>query len=524
MTTFGTPDDVNLYGPGGVGAMIGQALTRFPDRKAFVQEDREFTYAEVEIAIRTSIHRLKSLGLKRGDCFVQVTANRAEHWFVAAGAFIAGFKSVALHALGGAEDHLHIINDSNAVAVIFDKTTADKITAISSRCPGVRIWLDHDAPEGVTSLWALGELPQPLLFEAQTEDIVRLAYTGGTTGRAKGVMLSSRSLASTALLSLAQWDLPKDLRLVCAAPISHGAAALILPALCRGGTIFITDGFRVEAFVELVQTRRITGFFAVPSMLYALLDHPAAVAGDLSSVEFILYGGSPMSPTRVRQCLERFGPVLNQTYGQTEAPSCITLLNKTDHLGGEERMLSCGLPYAGLTVSLLGDDGDAVAPHQVGEICVRGPHVMSGYWKQPEQTAEAFKGGWLHTGDLAYANEEGYIFLVDRKKDVIISGGFNVYPKEVEDALMRHPGIVSAAVIGVPDRKWGEAVKAFVVRRPDMIVEVGELRSHVRALKGAINTPKTIDFVEEIPLTPVGKPDKKILRKPFWSDQGRQIG
>jgi fatty-acyl-CoA synthase len=230
-----------------------------------------------------------------------------------------------------------------------------------------------------------------------------------------------------------------------------------------------------------------------------------------------------MSPSRVQEAIALFGPVLNQAYGQTEAPSCITLLRKADHLSDPHRLLSCGLPYAGLTLALLDETGEPVPPGAVGEVCVRGPHVMSGYWKQPGETTEAFKHGWLHTGDLASADKDGYVYLIDRKKDVIISGGFNVYPKAVEDTLMSHPAVAIAAVVGVPDPKWGEAVKAFVVLRPGATADAAALLSHVRVVKGAVNTPKSLEFVEGLPLTPLGKPDKKALRSRFWRNRERQI-
>jgi fatty-acyl-CoA synthase len=238
----------------------------------------------------------------------------------------------------------------------------------------------------------------------------------------------------------------------------------------------------------------------------------------------LMYGAAPMSPARIREALAVFGPVLAQGYGQTEAPNTILTLTREDHArGNDECLSSAGRPYPGLRVALLDDTCNEVETGAVGEICVRGPLVMSGYWKQPELTAEALRGDWLHTGDLAWQYAEGYYYIVDRKKDMIISGGFNVFPKEIEDILTAHPAIASAAVIGVPDPVWGEAVKALVVPRSGARPNADELIALVKQKKGAIYAPKSIDVVDTIPVTVLGKPDKKALRASYWGDAKRKV-
>ena len=515
----------SLHGLGTIGDMVLRALNRFADRTAFVTDQRRFSYAASRAAISAAKALFRSLGLRRGDTVVQLTKNRPEQWFVTMALFMSGLRSVALHALGSMDDHLRIINDSEASVVLLDAAFADRADAYRESCGSVSRWMCHDTGH-LSCFWdeAAKLAPERLTCDAAPDDVIRLAYTGGTTGRPKGVMLSSRSLLTTALLSLAEWELPTDIRMLCAAPLSHGAGSLVVPTLCRGGTLFIQESFHTGDFLDAIERHRITAFYGVPSMLYSLLDDTRAATLDWSSVELILYGGSPMSPARIAEAMRVFGPVLNQAYGQTEAPSCITLLRKADHEAAQgRRLLSCGMSYAGISVAILDDAYRPVAPGTAGELCVRGPHVMEGYWKQPEETAKAFAGGWLHTGDIAVSDADGYFYLVDRKKDMIISGGFNVYPKEVEDALMGHPAVSAAAVIGVPHPKWGEAVKAFVVRRHDTTVEETELLAHVRAAKGPVNTPKGIVFVDELPMTALGKPDKKALRAAFWADASRSI-
>jgi fatty-acyl-CoA synthase len=259
-------------------------------------------------------------------------------------------------------------------------------------------------------------------------------------------------------------------------------------------------------------------------MIYVLLDHPKFDQYDLSSLQTIFYGASAISPTRLAEGIRRMGPIFFQFYGQAECPMTITVLRKEDHDPDNlERLASCGRPVPWLHVALLDDDGNVVPHGEPGEICVRGPLNMKGYLGKPEQTAEAFEHGWLHTGDVARADDEGFLYIVDRKKDMIITGGFNVYPREVEDVISTHPAVSAVAVIGVPDERWGESVKAVVVRRPGESVEAEELISLVKDAKGSVQAPKSVDFIDAIPLSALGKPDKKALRAQYWGDGSRQV-
>jgi len=287
----------------------------------------------------------------------------------------------------------------------------------------------------------------------------------------------------------------------------------------------MTQGFTPEKFIRLVEQHRITATFLVPTMIYVLLDSPARQGADLSSLQLVIYGASPMSPARLTEGIREFGPVFMQLYAQTEAPNTVTVLHQHEHdpVHHPERLASCGTPCVGTQVRLLDDDGHAVPRGEVGEICVRGPLVMQGYWNKPEETAKALRHGWLYTGDMARQDADGYLYIVDRSKDMIISGGFNVYPREVEDALSQHPAVAAAAVVGVPDAKWGEAVRALVVCKPGASVPAEELIALVRERKGSVYAPKAIDFVDSLPVTGLGKLDKKAIRARFWQGQGRAI-
>lgn len=516
-----------VYQGGVFGQLIVDAVQRYPARVAFIDGERQLTYAQLGRRIAQAIARLEGLGLNSGDVVAQLSGNRIETFCVMAAAYVRGLCSVTLHPMASAQDHKDVLADCRPKAFVCDEAYAGRGEQLRRECPWVPHWHAHD--EGAKDwpcFWPEDGAfaAPPLQARGDAEGIVRLAYTGGTTGRSKGVMLSSRSMLANALLWLAGLPWPDGVRTLCSAPISHGAGSLIVPTLMRGGTVVLQRGFDRDRWLEVVQQHRIQFTFMVPTMLYTLLEHPATRQADCSSLQALIYGAAPMSPARIRQALEVFGPVLVQSYGQTEAPNTIFLLNQHDHASADaQRLASAGRPFPGLRVSLRNDADEPVATGEIGEICVRGSLVMSGYHAQEEQTQAALRHGWLRTGDMAMVDEAGYFYIVDRKKDMIISGGFNVYAREVEDILMTHPAIDSAAVIGVPDLKWGEAVKAFVVLRSGQMVSEEELIAYAREHKGAVCSPKSIDFVDALPLTGLGKPDKKALRQRYWSDAERAV-
>jgi fatty-acyl-CoA synthase len=519
-----------LYSGGSFGEVLISALQRFPDRIAFEEEGgRSVTYRETARQIGRAIARLRALGLQPGDTVVQLSGNRSETFFVMAALYIGGFRSVTLHTLASVDDQAYIIEDAEAALVIVDPRYRDRALQLRERLSAARPergalqWFAHEAVEGFGSFW-VGDEIAPLSCVGGPEHIIRLAYTGGTTGKPKGVMLSNRSMTTNVVLALAGKAWPETVRFLCPTPITHGAGAMILPTLHHGGTFILQQGFDRDRVLDAIADRGVTSLFLVPTMIYTLLDHPRTRTIDFSRLHSLMYGAAPMTPARIREAIEVFGPVLVQGYGQTEAPNTLLTLTREDHLSPDERRLaSAGRPYPGITLAVLDDQDQPVAQGEVGEICVRGSLVMTGYWKQPEQTAEALRNGWLHTGDMAWQDEQGYYYIVDRKKDMIISGGFNVYPKEIENVLATHPAVASVAVIGVPDPKWGEAVKAVVVLRPGAQAGEAELIALARDRKGPVAAPKSVDFVDSLPVTALGKPDKKVLRARYWGGLQRAV-
>lgn len=286
------------------------------------------------------------------------------------------------------------------------------------------------------------------------------------------------------------------------------------------------QGFDVNRVLDAIKQGQVTTLFLVPTMLYTLMDHPRIVQTDLSGLARILYTASPIAQHRLAQAIKLFGTILHQNYGQTEVPGTILSLTSEDHVHPQgNKLTSAGKPYPCVSVRLEDEQGCAVEQHGlIGELCVRAPHVTPGYWNKPEATRELLHDGWLHTGDMAYQDEDGYFHIVDRKKDMIISGGFNVYPQEVESLLNHHPAVSAAAVIGIPHDKWGEAVHAIVVLRAGHAATQEDLTDFVKACKGAVMSPKSVVFVTELPLTNLGKIDKKALRLPYWQGQTKAVG
>ena len=517
-----------LHEGGTVGSMLITAITRFADRPAIADNQARWTYRELGDAAARLIGLFRALGLEKGDGVALLATNRVETWAVVTAAAAMGLRYTPLHPLAAEDDQAFIVDDAEAAALIVEGAKfAERGRRIKARAQRVRHLLSFGPMEGARDLG--GEMkavePAALVDEAEAEAICWLAYTGGTTGRSKGVMIAHRCVVNMSAILFSDWEWPQEIRYLAATPITHAGGVNIFPTMMRGGFVRVLPGFDIEAFCRTVEAERINAALLVPTMIYALIDAKEVRARyDLSSLEMIIYGAAPISPDRLLEAMAIFGPVFVQFYGQTEAPQCITTLRKVDHDAARPRRLgACGLPNPLVEVKLFDFDMNEVKPGESGEICVRGALVMNGYWKRPDATEDAFRGGWLHTGDVAVQDEDGYYYIVDRTKDMIISGGFNIYPREVEDALMSHPAVASAAVIGVPDDKWGEAVKAFIVLKSGEKADFETLHTHVKGKRGGPWAPKSIDFVDAIAVTGLGKVDRKALRAPYWQGRSRSV-
>jgi fatty-acyl-CoA synthase len=514
-----------LHHPTLMPELLAIALNRYDDRPAVLVDGETITYRHYREAVSRWAQAYRSVGLQPGDGVAMLARNRPEVLFATGASMMTGCRGTPLHPLGSADDHAYVLENAEIDTLVFDPALEAHAAVLREKVPGLRRLLAFGPTTIGEDLPALAATFDPAPLEPPMPDpeaVSSLSFTGGTTGLPKGVLGTYRGGAALTQIQLSEWQWPDEMRFLIAAPLSHAAAAFTLPVLLRGGSFVVLPGFTPGDWLEAVQKHRITSTMIVPAMLYAILDHPDLAGTDTSSLETIFYGASAASPARLAQAIERFGPVFFQFYGQNEAPMTITVLRKEEHT--PEKLATCGRPVPWVRAALLDENCEPVPRGEPGEICVQGPLVMAGYHKLPEQTAETFRGGWLHTGDIAREDEDGYWTIVDRTKDMIISGGFNVFPREVEDVLSAHPTVAAAAVIGVPDEKWGEAVKAVVVPKPGVQIDADALIALVRDRKGPIHAPKSVDVVDSLPLTPVGKPDKVALRERYWAGVARRVG
>lgn len=482
-----------------------------PERTALILEPggERFTYAELDGRAQRAARVLGALGVGPGDRVSILAENGPAHLDLLFGCARLGAILVPLNWRLAAPELARLLDDAAPRVLVWGPgfaAVADGATAQGIAClplEGAPGWEERlaNAPDL--------ELPEAA---AAGDDPWMILYTGGTTGQPKGALLTYASVAANALNTIAGWQLRPDDVVPIALPLFHtgGLHVFTTPLLALGGTIVLTRGrFDPGRMLDIIERHRATLVFLVPTMFQSVMADPRFAASDWSSVRFCISGGAPC-PLPVYEAYWGKGLVFKQGYGLTEAgPNNFAM---PDH-EVRRKVGSVGLPILGAAIRLVDGAGRTVPAGAVGEVVIAGPHLCRGYWRNPGATAEAIRGGWLHTGDLAYRDEEGYHYIVDRKKDMFISGGENVYPAEVEAALYTHPAVAECAVIGVPDPKWGEAGRAFVVLRPGAAAAPEELRQHLRARLAAYKVPKTVEFRTGLPRSAAGKILKRELRE-----------
>jgi acyl-CoA synthetase (AMP-forming)/AMP-acid ligase II len=458
-----------------------------------------------------------SLGLAEGERVAILMRNRPEYLEALFGIWHAGLVAVPVNSRLHRDEVAYILDHSGASVVITDADHADDVESLVNTVKSLRevVVAPGERWTGLT-----GSVPIAVV-DRQPDDAAWLFYTSGTTGRPKGATLTHRNLLMMSLSYFADIDpvAPGDC-VLHAAPISHGSGLYGLPHVARGAVSVIpeTGGADPAEIARLLQRWPGMSFFAAPIMVKRLATDPAIAAADLTNLKTIVYGGAPMYLADLEVALDVLGPRLAQIYGQGETPMTITALSKADHADRDDprwsdRLQSVGFPRADVEVRIVDEDDRQVPVGEIGEVVVRGDVVMSGYWKQPEATAETLRNGWLHTGDLGSFDEEGYLTLRDRSKDLIISGGMNIYPREVEEALLRHPGVKAVSVVGRPDPEWGEAVVAFVVADGDALPTADDLDQACLDTIARFKRPKDYRFVDALPTNNYGKVLKRELRE-----------
>jgi len=480
------------------------------DDVAVVCGDVGYTYAETAERCRCLIAGLRGLGLGAGDRVAVVGGNCHRYLELYQAVPAGGMVLVPLNHRHAIAELRYALEDSGT-----------KVLFTASGVEGLEELVEHiiDLRAGYEALLAAGS-GDAALADVDPTGLAGLFYTGGTTGAAKGVMLTHRNLVANAMHLQACWRFDSATRWLIAAPMFHAAGSIaVLATVWNGGQHVILPSFDPGTALDLIAEHRVTHTLMVPTMLAALSDEQRARPREVSSLRHIAHGGAPIATETLRRAHATFpGAELLHIYGATETSPIATLLPREERLLDAPQSRSCGRPAVGVEIAILALDGSALSVDEVGELAVRGANVMAGYWNKPEQTAAALIDGWYHTGDLGYQDSRGYIYLVDRAKDMIVTGGENVYSTEVEEALYRHAAVAEAAVFGIPDSRWGEAVHAVVV--PRARVEIDELRAHCRSLIADYKVPKTIELrAEPLPKSAAGKLLKRELRAPYWRDQ-----
>ena len=509
---------------------------RYPERTAITDGILSFSYAQTREMTQRIARAMRASGLRGEEPAGIYSHNDPRVLFCMLGIMRAGAVWVPVNYRNAVEANAEYMNYAEMSWLFYHSDFSAAAAELRKRVPSLRHLVCLDREDGQSpSLYRFMESGNPDDDigwgdeYGNVERLVGLVPTGGTTGPAKGVRVTSLAWGTMTEMASHYWK-GDTADPVClnTAPLSHAAGVVAFTMFTQGANNVIMPKFEAGSVLENIERFRVTHLFLPPTALYALLAHPEVGKFDYSSLRVFLLAGSPVSPDKLKQAVEVFGPCMCQSYGQTEAPMLLTWLDQQTVAAaarGEhpERLYSCGRPTSAVRLAIMDDCGRILPTGERGEIVAQGTLVTGGYYKMPEATGEIRKYGWHHTGDIGYMDKDGYVYIVDRKKDMIISGGFNVYCAEVEAAIMALPQVRECAVIGVPDEKWGEAVKALVVLHEGKEVSEEEVIVHCKDKLGGVKAPKSVEFRTEIAKTAVGKTDRKELRRPYWVGTERAV-
>lgn len=498
-------------------------------------EGRTVSHGEFADRVKRLVNALTERGYSRKERIAVLSRNCPQYLEVYGAAGLGGFVGLGINYRLSFQEQAAILRDAQPAIVTFEAEYLQRVDELRRELPGNTLFVcfDQDAP---ARAWFIAyevllkeAAPSPVAMRAQEDDTFLLIYTSGTTGVPKGVMLGNEAqLEQARSQALAHSATPLD-RMLIVMPFYHiGGPTELFTYMLAGATIVLHRQFDAAAILDSIADCRVTAAHLAPTMITMMLDVQEQTPRDVSSLRTICYASAPMSVALSLRAHKVFGPIFMQIYGMTEAGLGATLLKHQHVVDGElrerQRLASAGQPYLGTDLRILADDGAECATGQIGEVCLRSKSVMQGYWQKPDATDEVLQGGLLRTGDMGYLDDDGFLFIVDRKKDMIISGGENIYSREVEEALLLHPAVLEVAVIGVPDPIWGETVLAAVVPRPGMCVDESGLDAHCRDLIAGYKRPRIYQILDALPRVPsTNKVDKRALRAPKWSKQCRQV-
>jgi fatty-acyl-CoA synthase len=501
-------------------AYLDKGASLGPDAPCLTMGSRTLSYGEVQEVSRRVAGALVRSGVRPGDSVAVLSGNDPTAFTCVFGIARAGAVWCPVNPRNEAEENRELLELFDCTTLLYQSAFAPLVEKIRDRLPLLTTLVCLDA--GTAKDPSLPEWVDGVVLAEHDvdppDDLSMLVGTGGTTGRPKGVRLTGRNVETMSALTLMSYPFAGRPVYLALAPLTHAAGVLCFPVMALGGEIVVMPSPDLGAFLRLIEQHRVTHAFLPPTLIYMLLGQPALDSTDLSSLQCLWYGAAPMSTDRLEEAITRIGPVMGQLFGQSEAPMMVSTLAPADHLHADgslarERFASAGRPTPLVTVAIMSSDGDLLPPGERGEVVVRGSLVMAGYHKDPAATAEASRFGWHHTGDIGYLDDDGFLFLVDRAKDMIISGGFNVYSAEVERALMAHPGVQDCAVIGLPDEKWGERVVAVLQPRPGGTLDADEVRAFVKERIGAVKAPKQVEIWPDLPRSKIGKVVKPEIRE-----------
>ncbi|WP_342067048.1 class I adenylate-forming enzyme family protein [Achromobacter kerstersii] len=492
-----------------------RAAEQYPERVALDGPEGVITYAELAASTRALAAALQALDPEPQTRVAICAGNSARHILALLAVLASGKIWVPLNYRSTAREIGRILDATTPSIVIVDPA-GDPLTPTGD---GVRIHLDDgdDGDGGSGTGLRLNALlrqyagREPTRHALSRDATQAIKFTGGTTGLPKGVMQPYRAWNAGIINQISSWALTRDDRYVVSAPITHGTGTYVLPVLASGGAHLLLDSVTPATITAAFRERGGTLSFMPPTLIYMIMAQDGVSRADFPKLRNLIYGGAPMPPEKIDRAREFFGPVLGTTYGQTEAPQIATVLRPAD-LNDPRNRASVGRATWLSDVAIMAPDGTLLPRGEIGEVVVQGDLTMTGYWRLPEKTAETLVDGWLHTGDTGLIDARGYLFLKDRLRDVIITGGFNVYPVDVENALSSHPAVYECSVFGLPDDKWGEAVHAAVQFHPGAQADADALKAHVRALLGPVATPKQFHIHDSLPRSSVGKVLKNAVR------------
>ena len=517
-----------------VGHLLTRAAGRWPGRPAWLEGDAVVTFSEAEARVNRLAGALLALGARPGDRIGMLIPNCSQGLETILAPMKAGMGVVPMNIRLHPGEHEYMLNDSRARILVYHRDFRTHLAAIRGNLKSVeRFIVVGSGEKGDLGFEELQERrpATPPEVRIQPDDLAWLFYTSGTTGRPKGAMLTHRNLLAMVQIFLLDLNPARETDvLLHAAAITHGSGISIFHHIARGAASAFpaTRSFEPRKIFEAVQRYRVTTMFLAPTMIHMLTTSGAHRDYDLASLHTVFYGGGPMYVEQQQAAVRMCGPIFCQLCGQGEAPMVCTTLPKAEHLAADDpvkqrRLASAGRETTAVRVRVVDDEDRDVPPGAPGEIVVRGDVVMKGYWNKPEATAETLRNGWLHTGDVGHLDADGYLYITDRKKDMIISGGANIYPREVEEVVCTHPAVHEVAVVGVPDEKWGESVRAVVVLRPGARATEAEIIEHCRQHLASYKKPASVDFLPELPKNAYGKILKRELRERYWAGRERRV-